>query len=392
MGKIKDQVAAFLGFKVNLGEGHNGVSPSLSPTPAPRLHQGSDFSDAHERRLQHDLQEAHPSRQPSASEKRLPALQLPSPKGVSNSLPQRHGSGNASSSLTAPLQIESATLLKLSVSQRNQILHELLKRLLTGPVSSRAAAAESLFNSTSEDELSRQTISTMGAVKPLVELLKLDDVKGQMYAAHTLSALTSFDSSLADMRECQAIAALLHLISSSKSDVSKKGALRALGRLARVDDCASEMVQLGAIPALSKLLDSADGTIVRRCLLTLYFIGADKQDMQDTIAGTDVVMKVVALSTSRQQEIQCEAVDVIKVLSRSRKCADLIMREKGIRILEVCTICVIAAHLQQSGVIQLRCMSCCRISPSHARIRSLVRVLSRPYRDLQRSRRQGSTL
>lgn len=335
MGKIKEQVAALFGFKVR-GDGEDPESE----------YEGSEMSqhqwvDDAQMRAKSAIPSANISRipdpggrRPSAEQSRLPALQLPSPKEVSNSLPVRMGSG-ASSAITAPLQIESATLLKLSASQRSQILQELLKRLQTGPVSSRAAAAESLFNSTSEDELSRQSISAMGAVRPLVELLKLDDVKGQMYAAYTLSALTSFDSSLADMRECNAIEALLQLLNSNVSDVSKKGSLRALGRLARVDECVVEMVDLDAIPILSRLLDSSDGTIVRRCLLTLYFIGADKLDMQDVIAQSDIVQKVVALTKSKQHEIQSEAVDVIKVLARSQKCANIILKEKGIHILEV---------------------------------------------------------
>ena len=331
MGKIKEQVAALFGFKVK-DEG-DGQLPK---------HELQD-SETSQRWVDDAQMAAKPSAQatevsripnPSAAnrpsveqQQTLPELpvqhRFPSPKDAS------------SSALTAPLHIESATLLKLSASQRAQILQELLKGLQTGPVSSRAAAAESLFNSTSEDELSRQSISAMGVVKPIVELLKLDDVKGQMYAAYTLSALTSFDSSLADMRECKAIEALLQLLSSNVSDISKKGALRALGRLARVDECVTEMVDLGAIPILSRLLDSSDGTIVRRCLLTLYFIGADKLEMQDIIAQGDIVKKVVALSTSKQHEIQSEAVDVIKVLARSHQCASIIMHERGISILEV---------------------------------------------------------
>lgn len=338
MGKIKEQVAALFGFKVKdegdgqlpkheqqasetsqrrwLDDAQMAAKPSVQPTYISRIPDpsASKRTSAEQQRALPELPVQH----------RLPVgHRFPSPKDAS------------SSALTAPLHVESATLLKLSASQRTQILQELLKGLQTGPMSSRAAAAESLFNSTSEDELSRQSISAMGAVKPLVELLKLDDVKGQMYAAYTLSALTSFDSSLADMRECHAIEALLQLLNSNVSEISKKGALRALGRLARVDECVSEMVDLSAIPILSRLLDSSDGTIVRRCLLTLYFIGADKLDMQDIIAKGDIVKKVVALSTSKQHEIQSEAVDVIKVLARSQQCASIIMREGGISILEV---------------------------------------------------------
>lgn len=351
MGKLKDQIAAFFGVKSrSTGCTHQatpcdtGVTPIRASVPAANG-SGPAKSGSMGVRAPEQARMEPPGNQVAVlasqstdvpESQSAAALGLVTPSHTGNTSQLRPQNGGGTAPLThVPLHIESATLAKLSVSQREQILRELLTRLQTGTPESRAVAAESLFSSAEDEEL-RHKMSAMGAVKPLVELLKLDDVKGQMFAAYTLSALTSLEASLVDMKECRAIHALLSLLSSSTGDLSKKGALRALGRLARVDDCVYDMVDLGALPVLSDLLDSADGTIVRRCLITLYFVGADKHDMQSRIGETEAVAKVLELCRNcSQPEIQAEAVDVIKVLSRCRECADIIMQRDGISILEV---------------------------------------------------------
>lgn len=363
MGKLKDQIASFFGVKSRAaGISHQTlpydvtVEPIRAAVPAANGSRPAMRGTVGERspaqaRLEPCCDQVAVLASPSADVVKIQSAAVPGPvhqghTGSTYQLRPQNGGGTATLS-HVPLHIESATLAKLSVSQREQILRELLTRLQTGTPESRAAAAESLFSS-AEDEDLRHKMSAMGAVKPLVELLKLDDVKGQMFAAYTLSALTSFEASLLDMKECRAIHALLSLLSSTTGDLSKKGALRALGRLARVDDCVYDMVNLGALPVLSDLLDSADGTIVRRCLITLYFIGADKHDMQSQIGQTEAVAKVLELCKNcSQPEIQAEAVDVIKVLSRCRECADIIMQRDGISILEVCSAC---DHAQDCAV------------------------------------------
>lgn len=354
MGKLKDQIAAFFGVKnkpaavstqsvphdSGIASVRAGASAAHRPGPAKRGTVG-DRSPAQARLEPPPDQEAVLASQLTDVQQNHieAAASVPAQNHAGGTCELRPPNGGGTAPLFhVPLHIESATLAKLSVSQREQILRELLTRLQTGTPQSRAVAAESLFSS-AEDEDMRHKMSALGAVKPLVQLLKLDDVKGQMFAAYTLSALTSFEASLLDMKECHAIQALLSLLSSRTGDLSKKGALRALGRLARVDDCVYDMVDLGALPVLSKLLESADGTIVRRCLITLYFIGADKHDMQSRISETEAVAKVLDLCRDcSQPEIQAEAVDVIKVLSRCRECADIIMQRDGISILEVCML------------------------------------------------------
>ena len=45
---------------------------------------------------------------------------------------------------------------------------------------------------------------------------------------------------------------------------SKKGAMRALGRLARSDEAAAEVVAAGGLPPIIALLDCHDAGLVRR--------------------------------------------------------------------------------------------------------------------------------
>ena len=49
---------------------------------------------------------------------------------------------------------------------------------------------------------------------------------------------------------------------------SKKGAMRALGRVVRSDEAANEVVAAGGLIPIVKLLDCSDPGVVRRCLLT----------------------------------------------------------------------------------------------------------------------------
>ena len=63
----------------------------------------------------------------------------------------------------------------------------------------------------------------------------------------------------------------------------------------------------------------------RRCLVALYFVGADKAQMQAALAAAGVVAPVVRLCRSSQPELQAEAVDVVKVLSRHPRASRVIV-------------------------------------------------------------------
>jgi hypothetical protein len=119
---------------------------------------------------------------------------------------------------------------------------QLLLTLQGGTPEQKAVAAEALFNYTAESDAARQRATQAGVVAHLVELLRSGTEHGKMYAAYTLSSLTTIDESLEQMHKHGAIPALIDILSTCPLLVCKKGAMRALGRLARSDEAAQEIV------------------------------------------------------------------------------------------------------------------------------------------------------
>lgn len=120
---------------------------------------------------------------------------------------------------------------------------QLLATLSGGSPEQCAVAAEALFNYTAESDSARQRAAAAGVVPHLVELLRVSTEHGKMYAAYTLSSLTTIDEALESMRAASAIPALLDILAVCPLLVCKKGAMRALGRLARSDAAAHDIVQ-----------------------------------------------------------------------------------------------------------------------------------------------------
>lgn len=59
--------------------------------------------------------------------------------------------------------------------------------------------------------------------------------------------------------------------------------------------------------------------------MALYFIGADKEDLQSAMAQMGVTAPVVRLCKHSHAEIQAEATDVVKVLARHPRAATIIV-------------------------------------------------------------------
>lgn len=119
---------------------------------------------------------------------------------------------------------------------------QLLLTLQGGTPEQKAVAAEALFNYTAESDAARQRATQAGVVAYLVDLLRSGTEHGKMYAAYTLSSLTTIDESLEQMHKHGAIPALIDILATCPLLVCKKGAMRALGRLARSDEAAQEIV------------------------------------------------------------------------------------------------------------------------------------------------------
>lgn len=124
---------------------------------------------------------------------------------------------------------------------------QLLLTLQGGTPEQKAVAAEALFNYTAESDAARQRATQAGVVAHLVDLLRNGTEHGKMYAAYTLSSLTTIDESMEQMHHHGAIPALIDILSTCPLLVCKKGAMRALGRLARSDEAAQEIVAGGRL-------------------------------------------------------------------------------------------------------------------------------------------------
>lgn len=221
---------------------------------------------------------------------------------------------------------------------------QLLDTLAGGGPEQRAVAAEALFNFTAESEAARQRATAAGVVAHLTELLLSGTDHARMYAAYTLSSLTSIDEAIAQMRRQRAPAALVGLLAGCPLLVCKKGAMRALGRLARNDDTAAEIVAAGGLRPIVSLLAHGDASLVRRCLVALYFIGADKPELQAELGAVPgAIAQLVSLLRSDNADVRAEAADVIKVVARSPACAGQVLDHGGAELLAALAAGTIAA-------------------------------------------------
>ena len=72
----------------------------------------------------------------------------------------------------------------------------------------------------------------------------------------------------------------------------------------------------GGLQPIIKMLGNSDIPLVRRCLIALYNIGAEKEHLQTDILTAGGVPPALRLCRSRHAEVQSEAMDVMKMLAR----------------------------------------------------------------------------
>lgn len=76
------------------------------------------------------------------------------------------------------------------------------------------------------------------------------------------------------------------------------------------------MPAAGGLGPIISLLSRPDSSLVRRCLIALYFIGADKDGLQQAIGAAGALPQLLLLARSDSPDVQAEATDVLKVLCR----------------------------------------------------------------------------
>lgn len=91
-----------------------------------------------------------------------------------------------------------------------------------------------------------------------------------MFAAYALSSIVTPSQPLTEMRAAGVIPALITVLNTSKHLASKKGAMRALSRLAKANETAAEIVEANGLPPIIALLDCNDLGLVRRWACSTY--------------------------------------------------------------------------------------------------------------------------
>lgn len=208
----------------------------------------------------------------------------------------------------------------------------LVSLLQEGSPAQRAAAVEALFNAVADDETARGAVATLDVVPPLVGLLHHGSAASKMYAAYTLSALTSCALPRQRMVELAAVGPLLEILRSCPLTVARKGAIRAIGRLARDPAVAVDVVRAGGLDPIIELLDAGEPSLVRRCLIALYFIGADREELQTAICQSGGLLPAIGLCGAADVDVQAEAADVVKVslTKNSSRAQSEILRPKSL--------------------------------------------------------------
>lgn len=93
-----------------------------------------------------------------------------------------------------------------------------------------------------------------------------------MYAAYALSSIMNPSQPLTEIRAAGVIPALISVLNTAKHLASKKGAMRALGRLARVNESAVEIVDANGLPPIIALLDCVDKSLIKRSAIGAFFL------------------------------------------------------------------------------------------------------------------------
>jgi hypothetical protein len=258
----------------------------------------------------------------------------PAPADTGMAPADSNESGSTNPTRSVPMQQAASQIQQSTAEQRQLQLEHVASMLRNGTDDQKVNAAELMFNLTAENDHVKEEVANLGVVQPLVTMLRAGNNKGKMFAAYTLSSLTSSDTLRMEMQQRDAIPALVYVLAESSRPDIRKGAMRALGRLARCDDAAcSIIVAAGGLSPMMSLLTSSDNSLVRRCLIALYFIGADKADLQQAIASAGAIPRLLALCEAESQEVQAESVDVLKMLARNMQCGQQIAEAGGLEVL-----------------------------------------------------------
>lgn len=262
------------------------------------------------------------------------------PDGFSSATPRRRLGGVGGGLRGGSGRIDEAQLAQLGLARAARqgvsasFVDQLVSALVGGDDEEKVWAAEVVVDFAVESEESRSCTSLLAVVPPLVKMLQQGTAKARLCAAYALSTLSSHEDSRGEMERCGAVRPLVAMLRSAITPVDgKKCALRTLERLARSDSASLQIFHAGGLKPIITLLSSNDTSLLKRCLVALYFVGADKDELQQEILKAGALPVVLELCRSAHQSIQAEAVDVCKVLSRSGICSEKMAEAGAVEVL-----------------------------------------------------------
>ena len=197
----------------------------------------------------------------------------------------------------------------------------------------RDAAAQSCYELCIDRPEIRPLFLKLDAVDSLLELAQKGRRHAQVFASLTLTSLTSQEDCRIYLMQRGIIRLCLEQLEEpDMPNEVKRGCLRAIGRLAKFSEASEEIMRLSGLQTIVPMLSCENEGIQRRALIALYFIGADKPSIQDEFLKFKAIQPLLKLCMSSNPSVQLEAIDVCKVLSRSRSCALQFVQESGVRI------------------------------------------------------------
>lgn len=155
----------------------------------------------------------------------------------------------------------------------------------------------------------------------------------RIFASLTLTSLTSHELCREVlMKNGILVLCLEQLKETELPDELKRGCLRAIGRLAKFNNASEQIVKLDGLRTITMILETENESLQRRALIALYFVAADKPIVQEACLEIHAIQPLLKLCQSSNPSVQIEALDVCKVLARSRTCAARFVQESGVRI------------------------------------------------------------
>ena len=159
--------------------------------------------------------------------------------------------------------------------------------------------------------------------------------QGRVYAAHTLHILVGNEGCAAERAvQLGAVEALLRVVKHSPHSACRKSSLRALARLVRNREAAARCMACAGHLCLLEALAAADEPTTRGALVGLYYLGADKNHIQQHLGAAGLVPKLLQLCHGSNPRIVYQAAQVLKMMTKTRYCGELILVAGGLATLQ----------------------------------------------------------